>query len=65
MTSHRFREEGQGGATISCLASVLTKRGINRIKQGYLYLTRIKICITDFLQDIQKCGNEKVGSQRN
>ncbi len=39
--SHRCGEEGE--VTIWCLASVLTKRGINRVKQAYLFLTRVKI----------------------
>ena len=39
------------------LNGVLTKRGINRIKQDFLYFkTRVKLCITDSLEDIQKCG---------
>ena len=27
--------------------------------------TRIKLCIIDSLEDIQKCGNEQLGFQRN
>ena len=53
---HRCREEGGATTYCRCLVSVLTKRGINSIKQAYLYKTQI-LCTTGFALDPQMHRN--------